>query len=85
MNRLLAAVAAVAMTMAVGAAKADESQGKIQEIDQAKMVLTLEDGTTFQLTEEVDNIKELHVGQEVSVSYETKSGRKFADKVDVKN
>ena len=83
MSRLLAAVSAIAMMMAAGVAKADESQGKIQAVDEAKMILTLEDGTTFQLTEDVD-VKELKAGQEVTVSFETKSGRKFADKVEVK-
>ena len=83
MNRLLAAVSAVALMASVGVANAAESQGKIKSVDQEAMVLTLEDGTMFQLSEDVA-VENLKPGQEVSVSYETKDGENVADKVEVK-
>jgi hypothetical protein len=83
MNRLLAAVSAVALMASVGVANAAESQGKIKSVDEEAMVLTLEDGTMFQLSEDVA-VENLMPGQEVSVSYETKDGENVADKVDVK-
>lgn len=83
MNRLLAAVSAVALMASVGVANAAESQGKIKSVDEEAMVLTLEDGTMFQLSEDVA-VENLKAGQEVSVSYETKDGENVADKVEVK-
>ena len=83
MNRLLAAVSAIALMASVGVANAAESQGKIKAVDEAAMTLTLEDGTTYQLSEGV-MVKDLKAGQEVSVSYETKDGKNMADKVEVK-
>ena len=83
MNRLLAAVSAIALMASVGVANAAESQGKIKAVDEAAMTLTLEDGTTYQLSEGV-MVKDLKAGQDVSVSYETKDGKNMADKVEVK-
>ena len=83
MNRLLAAVSAIALMASFGVANAAESQGKIKAVDEAAMTLTLEDGTTYQLSEGV-MVKDLKAGQEVSVSYETKDGKNMADKVEVK-
>lgn len=83
MNRVLAAISALVLMTSVGVANAAEGQGKIKSIDQAAMTLTLEDGTTYQLSKDVA-VKDLKAGQEVTVSFETKDGKHMADKVDVK-
>lgn len=83
MRRMLAALSAAAMLVSVGFAEAAEEQrGKIKDVDPANMTLTLEDGTTYELAEGVKVI-DLQPGQEVTVSYEMKDGKKVADKITV--
>ena len=83
MKKVLAALSAAALIASVGIANAAEKDGKIKMIDTAKMMLTLEDGTVYQLDKTVA-VKDLKAGQEVKVMFETKNGKNMADKVEAK-
>lgn len=83
MNKILTTIVVGAMIAFAGSALADESDGTIGMIDPATNTLTLEDGTVYQLSENVV-IQDLKPGQEVTVSYEIKDGKNMAEKVTVK-
>jgi len=82
MNKTLVSFATVAMIAIAGTALADESQGKIKMVDPAAKTLVLEDGTMYQVGDNVA-IDSLKPGQEVSVSYETKDGQHLANEITV--
>ncbi len=82
MNKILATVVAGAMIASASSVLAAESKGKIEVIDPATNTLMLDDGTVYQLTKKVA-VQGLKPGQEVTVSYETKDGKKTAEKVTV--
>lgn len=83
MKKLLAALSAAALIATVGIASAAEKDGKIKSIDTTKMVLTLDDGTVYELGKGIV-VKDLKAGQEVKVMFETKDGKNMADKVEAK-
>jgi Cu/Ag efflux protein CusF len=78
-------VAALALALVLGlsmAAWAGEVSGKIQAVDSAERVLTLEDGTKLWLAEGIslDNLKE---GAKVKASYEERDGKNVVTSIDV--
>jgi Cu/Ag efflux protein CusF len=78
-------VAALALALVLGlsmAAWAGEVAGKIQAVDSADRVITLEDGTKLWLAEGIslDNLKE---GAKVKASYEERDGKNVVTSIDV--
>ena len=78
-------VAALALALVLGlsmAAWAGEVSGKIQAVDSADRVITLEDGTKLWLAEGIslDNLKE---GAKVKASYEERDGKNVVTTLDV--
>lgn len=83
MKNILVALTTAALIATVGIANAAEKDGKIKSIDSAKMMLTLEDGSQYQLDEGIA-VKDLKTGQEVKVMFEIKDGKNMADKIEAK-
>ncbi len=73
MNKILGAVSALALMLAVNAASADEATGKIQSINEQTRAMTLDSGQAFTLAEGVE-IDGLTPGTEVKVSFEPSDG-----------
>jgi Cu/Ag efflux protein CusF len=78
-------VAAIALALVLGlamAAWAGEISGKIQTVDSADRVITLEDGTKLWMAEGVslENLKE---GAKVKASYEERDGKNVVISIDV--
>lgn len=65
---VVAAGAAVLLAVSSFAALADEASGSITDIDDAAMTVTLDDGNTYQLPQDVDSMT-LQVGDKVKVEY----------------
>lgn len=77
------AVIAVALVLTLSmAAWAGEAAGKVQEVNQAERVITLEDGTQLWIAEglPMDQIKE---GAKVKASYEERDGKKVVSSIEV--
>jgi len=68
MKKLFAPVAVAAFLFA-GAAIADEASGTIEAVDPVSRTITLDDGSSFNVSEEV-MIEALQPGTEVMVSFE---------------
>ncbi len=77
MKKLLAIVPALALGLALGVANADEAKGKIKEVGKDMTSFTLADGTKFSVAKGV-SMEGLKAGTEVTVTYETKDGKKVA-------
>jgi Cu/Ag efflux protein CusF len=78
-------VAALALALVLGlsmAAWAGEVSGKIQAVDSADRVITLEDGTKLWMAEGISlaNLKE---GATVKASYEERDGKNVVTSIDV--
>ncbi len=67
---VVAAGAAVLLAMSSLAALADEASGSIADIDDAAMTVTLDDGNTYMLPEDVD-LTTFQVGDKVTIEYDT--------------
>ncbi|MFM9843811.1 MAG: DUF1344 domain-containing protein [Dongiaceae bacterium] len=80
MRKTLAVLSVLSILGTAGAALAEEAMGKIQAVDPATRMLTLEDGNSFILGEAVA-IDSLQPGSDVTVSYEEKDGQKTATQV----
>jgi Cu/Ag efflux protein CusF len=78
MNKLIAPFAALAFTLSIATAHADEAAGKVAAVDDS--TLMLEDGTTFTISEGVST-EGLEPGTEVTVSYEEQDGTLVATEV----
>jgi len=68
MKKVFAPVAVAAFLFA-SAASADEASGTIEAVDPATRTITLSDGTSYNVSEEV-MIENLQPGTEVQVSFE---------------
>ena len=80
MNKTTALLSAAVLMLSAGLALAAEDSGKVKAVDTPSRTLTLENGTTFRLSENV-TIQMLKPGQEVTVSYEERGGQRVADQV----
>ncbi len=80
MRKLLTALSGLALLLAVGIANAEDAKGVVKEINISEAWVLLEDGTQFVLAEGV-TMEELKAGDEVTVSYEMKEGKKVATAV----
>ncbi len=80
MNKLVAPFAAIAFVFSIAIAQADETAGKVAQVDPAAGSITLEDGTTFTIAEGV-SMEGLEPGTEVTVSYEDQDGTLVATEV----
>lgn len=80
MRKLLTALSGLALLLAVGIANAEDAKGIVKEINITEAWVLLEDGTQFALAEGV-TMEELKAGDEVTVSYEMKEGKKVATAV----
>lgn len=80
MRKLLTALSGLALLLAVGIANAEDAKGIVKEINISEAWVLLEDGTQFVLAEGV-TMEELKAGDEVTVSYEMKEGKKVATAV----
>lgn len=80
MRKLLTALSGLALLLAVGMANAEDAKGIVKEINIEEAWVTLDDGTQFVLAEGVA-MEELQPGDEVTVSYEMKEGKKVATAV----
>ena len=78
MNKLIAPFAALAFTLSIATAHADEAAGKVAAVDDS--TLMLEDGTTFTISEGVST-EGLEPGTEVTVSFEEQDGQLIATEV----
>ncbi|HEU4371052.1 MAG TPA: DUF1344 domain-containing protein [Methylomirabilota bacterium] len=78
-------IAAITMALALGlsmAAWAGDVAGKIQSVDPAERVITLEDGTKLWVAEglSIDSLKE---GAKVKASFEERDGKKVVTSIEV--
>lgn len=80
MNKLVASVFALALALALGAAKAGEVKGKIATIAADSQSFTLTDGSQYSLGEGV-SMKGMKSGTKVKVIFETKDGKNVVTKV----
>jgi cold shock CspA family protein len=80
MRKLLTALSGLALLLAVGIANAEDAKGIVKEINTTEAWVMLEDGTQFVLAEGI-TMEELKAGDEVTVSYEMKEGKKVATAV----
>lgn len=80
MRKVLTALSGLALLLAVGIANAEDAKGIVKEINIEEAWVTLDDGTQFVLAEGVA-MEELQPGDEVTVSYEMKDGKKVATAV----
>lgn len=80
MRKLITALSGLALLLAVGIANAEDAKGIVKEINISEAWVLLEDGTQFVLAEDV-TMEELKAGDEVTVSYEMKEGKKVATSV----
>lgn len=80
MKRLITAVAAV--TLMTGVAFAATDTGIIKQIDPKGDAITLADGKTFTLAEGTE-AESLKLGQKVNVTYDLKSGKMVATKIQI--
>jgi len=78
MKRMIIAAAAVALM--TGTALAAFDTGTIKHIDPSTDAITLDDGKTFTLAEGTE-AESLKIGQNVSVTYDTKAGKLVATKI----
>jgi Cu/Ag efflux protein CusF len=58
-------------------------EGKVKSVDTARKTVTLEDGTTFMVTDAAE-LKTLEPGTMIKASYEDRAGQKVAKSVEVK-
>ncbi len=65
---VIAAGAAVLLAVSSFAALADEASGQITDIDDSAMTVTLDDGNTYKLPDDVDT-SSLMVGDNVTIEY----------------
>ena len=80
MNKVVGAIAALAILGFAGVAGAEEANGKITSVDLEARTIALESGETFTVGEGVA-IEELQPGADVTVSYEMKDGANVASEV----
>ena len=80
MRKLVTALSGLALLLVVGIANAEDAKGIVKEINISEAWVLLEDGTQFVLAEGV-TMEELKAGDEVTVSYEMKEGKKVATSV----
>ncbi len=82
MKKVIGIAMALLLVFAVGAAYAQEIQGKIKTVDGAARVLTLEDGTQLWVAEglSMDALKE---GASVKASFEERDGKKVVTTIQV--
>ena len=75
MRKSIAAVLAAGAILSFGVAHAAETAGKVQSVNTAERVVTLDDGTELVLAEGVpmESVKE---GATVKASYEERDGKK---------
>lgn len=78
MKRLLATVAGLSMLGLAGIANAEDTSGRIIAVE--GNLLTLEDGTTYTISEGVPT-EGLQPGMEVTVSFEDNGGERVATDV----
>ena len=84
MKRMVVVVMALLLVVGVSAGWAEEIEGKIQQVNMAERVFTLDDGTQIWVAEglSMDDLKE---GASVKASYEERDGKKVATSVEVSN
>ncbi len=80
MNKLVAPFAAIAFVFSIAIAQADETAGKVAQVDPAAGRIMLEDGTVFTIAEGV-SMEGLEPGTEVTVSFEEQDGQLIATEV----
>jgi len=80
MRSLLAVLSSLALFAMIGVAGAAEAIGSVQSVNPEKRTITLDDGSTFALSEKID-MTILKEGDQVTVSYNDQDGRKVADDV----
>jgi Cu/Ag efflux protein CusF len=80
MKRLIIVVASVTLTTGVAFAATDT--GIIKQIDPKSDAVTLADGKTFTLAEGTE-AESLKLGQKVNVTYDLKSGKMIATKIQI--
>lgn len=77
---LVSTLAAAALLLSAGLASADEASGRITQVNTESQTITLDNGMTFSLSENV-NINSLAAGQEVKVTYEKQDSENIATEV----
>jgi hypothetical protein len=82
MKKVLATLSAIALSLTLGLANADEAKGIVKDINAAEGWLTLTDGTRFQLGEGAAMEEGIKAGDEVTVSYKMMDGKKVASDVE---
>ena len=80
MNKIVGAIAALAVLGLAGTASAEEANGTITSVDLEARTIVLESGETFTVGEAVA-IEMLQPGTDVTVSYEMKDGANVASEV----
>lgn len=80
MKAYISTLSALALLGSVGVAAAEEANGTVESIDQDARTLTLEDGTTYNVAEDV-MIETIAPGQDVTVSFEEEGDERTASDV----
>ena len=80
MRKTLSAVTAIAIMTAASLAFAANAKGTIKELDAAKRIITLDNGSQYAADKGVDWSK-LKVGEKVSITFKMQGGKNDASAV----
>lgn len=84
MKKLIVMALMLPLVLGAAGAWADQVTGKVQKVDAAERMVTLEDGTNLWIAEGV-SIDEVKEGTSVKASYEERDGKKVVTTLEVSN
>ena len=80
MKKIFVGVSALALLLTASLASADEAKGTLQEINMDAQTITMDDGTSYRLAEDV-SLEGIEVGEEVTVSFEEQGDDKIVTEI----
>ena len=80
MKKFFTLLSTAAFLASIGPLYADEAKGKVQSVDPTAKSITLDDGTTYSVADDVA-IETLQPDAEVTITYEERDGQKTATSV----
>lgn len=78
---LITTMTAAALLASISFAAADETEGRITQVNLEEQTITLDNGMTFTLSDDV-NVNALAAGQEVKVTFEKQDSENIATGVE---
>ena len=84
MFKSIAVALAAGAVLSFGVAHAEETAGKVESVNEAERIVTLDDGTKLFVADGVpmDAVKE---GATVKATYEERDGRKIVTQIEISN